>query len=56
MGSILESKQKQLASVTLIPSGGGVFEIVLDGELIYSKKETGAFPTEADIKAIIDKI
>jgi selenoprotein W-related protein len=27
--------------VTLIPSRGGVFEVMLDGELVYSKKETG---------------
>jgi selenoprotein W-related protein len=25
----------------LIPSRGGVFEVVVDGDLIYSKKATG---------------
>ena len=25
----------------IIPSRGGVFEVVVDGELIYSKKATG---------------
>ena len=29
------------AEVELIESGGGVFEITRDGELIYSKKQTG---------------
>jgi selenoprotein W-related protein len=29
------------ADVELIPSSGGVFEVALDGELIYSKKRTG---------------
>ena len=29
------------ASVELIESGGGVFEVEKDGELIYSKKATG---------------
>ena len=29
------------ATVELIESSGGVFEVVKDGELIYSKKATG---------------
>ena len=29
------------AEVELIESGGGVFEVERDGELIYSKKQTG---------------
>lgn len=34
------------AQVTLIKSGGGVFEVVVNGELVYSKKATGCFPDE----------
>lgn len=30
----------------LIPSGGGCFELTVDGELIYSKLKTGQFPDE----------
>jgi selenoprotein W-related protein len=30
--------------VKLIPSGGGAFEIRVNGELIYSKLETGEWP------------
>ena len=33
-----------LASLMLIPSEGGVFEVTVDGELIHSKAETGKFP------------
>ena len=35
------------ADVELIPSGGGVFEVVVDGKLVYSKKAIGEFPDEA---------
>ena len=31
----------QAFPITLIPSSGGVFEVDVDGERIYSKKETG---------------
>ena len=37
------------AAVTLRKSGGGVFEITVDGRLTYSKKATGAFPTDAQV-------
>jgi len=39
----------------LIPSGGGVFEVVVDGKLIYSKKATGGFPAELTIMEILGK-
>lgn len=33
----------------LIPSAGGVFEVVGDGELIFSKKALGRFPEEDEV-------
>jgi len=35
--------------VELIASGGGLFEITRDGELVYSKKALGRFPTDEEI-------
>jgi len=35
--------------VELIPSTGGVFEVLVDGVLVYSKKETGEFPDEQQL-------
>ena len=32
--------------VELIKSSGGVFEVKVGAELIYSKKQTGEFPDE----------
>jgi selenoprotein W-related protein len=37
----------------LIPSGGGAFEIRVNGELIFSKLETGEWP---DFDAIAQQI
>lgn len=39
--------------MTLVPSDGGRFEIQTDGELIYSKLSTGAFPEE---EAILEQL
>lgn len=33
----------------LIPSSGGVFEVTVNGEKIYSKDETGLFPKSQEI-------
>jgi selT/selW/selH-like putative selenoprotein len=35
--------------VLLRKSGGGVFEITVDGRLRFSKKATGRFPTDEDV-------
>ena len=38
-----------IASVTLVPSQGGVFEVLVDGKELYSKLKTGQFPDEMQI-------
>ena len=37
----------------LVPSGGGAFEISVNGKKIYSKLETGEFP---DFDAILKSV
>ena len=40
------------AAIELVKSAGGVFEITLDGELLFSKKATGRFPKWKEVEAI----
>jgi selT/selW/selH-like putative selenoprotein len=42
-------KTQPTAQVSLKKSGGGVFEITVDGRLAYSKKATGQFPTDEEV-------
>jgi selenoprotein W-related protein len=42
-----------IAKVKLVPSGGGAFEIRVNGELIHSKLETGEWP---DFDAIAQQV
>ncbi len=37
----------------MIASGGGVFEVVYDGELIFSKKALNRFPENDEILTMI---
>jgi selT/selW/selH-like putative selenoprotein len=39
--------------VTLVKSGGGAFEITVDGEVRYSKKATGVFPNPKEVMACV---
>jgi len=41
------------ADISLISSGGGVFEISLNGNLIFSKKALNRFPEDGEIKKLI---
>jgi len=41
------------ADISLISSGGGVFEISLNGDLIFSKKALNRFPENGEIKKLI---
>ena len=50
----LKSKYDNI-DVELISSSGGVFEITLDNDLIFSKKSLGRFPDDGEIDSLIDK-
>jgi len=42
-------KLRRSAEVTLRRSGGGVFEITVDGRLAFSKKAAGRFPSDKEV-------
>jgi selenoprotein W-related protein len=44
-------EQKYGAEVELVPGVGGVFEITVDGQLKFSKKQTGRFPSDDEVVA-----
>ncbi len=39
----------------MIPSSGGVFEVTVDGELVFSKKALDRFPEHPEIFAEIER-
>ena len=41
------------ADISLISGGGGVFEISLNGNLIFSKKALNRFPEDGEIKKLV---
>jgi selenoprotein W-related protein len=39
----------------LTKGSGGVFDVVVDGKLVYSKKETGRFPEAGEVPRLMGR-
>ena len=50
---LLTSFEQELAEVTLVPSSGGILEIRLDGQPIFSNKVEDRFPDAKEIKRLV---
>jgi selenoprotein W-related protein len=50
---LLADFESDVEELTLIPSGGGVFEVEVDGRLIYSKRQTGRHAEYAEVRDAI---
>jgi len=49
---LAESIKEQLGyqDVELVPSGGGAFEVKVDGGIIFSKLRLGRFPGDGEVE------
>lgn len=50
---LLTTFGQDLAEVALQPGTGGIMEIRLDDELIFSRQEAGRFPESKELKQLI---
>jgi selenoprotein W-related protein len=50
---VLSTFSLEMGEVTLIPGTGGIFEIRLDGELIWERKRDGGFPEVKQLKQLV---
>ena len=50
---LLENLKQRVSTLELEPAGGGVFEVFVDGDLIYSKEQTGEFP---EPQSVLDQV
>ena len=52
---LLEKYGNSISRLKLIPSGGGVYEVMKNGKLIFSKKKEERFPELDEIKQLLEK-
>lgn len=50
---LLATFETELGEVALVPGAGGVFEVRVDDETIWSRKARGAFPDLAELKRLV---
>lgn len=50
---LLNEHANKIKKLSLIPSTGGVFEVSVDKELIFSKKELKRFPEEGEVEQLV---
>ena len=50
---MLTTYKQKIRDLKLIPAGGGCFELTVNGDLLYSKLQTGKFPDE---QALLDAV
>lgn len=53
---ILTTYQHVIDDLTLITGDKGVFDVQVDGQLIYSKAETGRKPEDGEVVAALGKL
>ncbi|MBX9581100.1 MAG: Rdx family protein [Gemmataceae bacterium] len=51
--ALLTQFKQKVGGLTLIPAGGGCFELSVNGELVYSKLQTGTFPDEGATAEVV---
>lgn len=50
---LLVTFDADLGEVALLPGTGGVFEVRLDGEVLFSRQDAGRFPEAKELKQLV---
>ena len=50
---LLTTFDADLNAVSLMPGTGGVFEVRIDGAVLYSRKTEGRFPESKELKQLV---
>jgi len=50
---LLTTFEKELGEVALIPGTGGIFEVRLEGKLIFSREQQRRFPESKELKQLV---
>lgn len=50
---LLTTFEAELAGVTLVPGSGGVFEVRVGDDVVWSRKDAGRFPEAAELKRLV---
>lgn len=50
---LLTTFEQEISEVALVPKSGGLFEVKVDGDILWSRKEQGRFPEITELKQLV---
>ena len=50
---LLTTFEEEIGSVALEPGTGGIFEVRVDGAMVWSRKDAGRFPDIKELKQLV---
>jgi selenoprotein W-related protein len=53
---LLSEHEQSIGTLEIVPGKGGVFEVTVDGALVYSKKTSGRHAAPGEIEEAIRKM
>jgi selenoprotein W-related protein len=53
VAALLERWQSTIRSVEVVPGTGGVFDVDVDGERVFTKKMLGRYPEPGDVVPLV---
>ena len=56
VSDLLSSYQHVITDLRLVMGGSGVFDVTVDGELLYSKKQTGRHAEDGEVLALFTEL
>ncbi|UOF90539.1 Rdx family protein [Fodinisporobacter ferrooxydans] len=54
--SLVKFYKDRITEIALIPSSGGVFEVTVGDQLVFSKKQTERFPEAGEVEKQLEQI
>jgi selenoprotein W-related protein len=56
VSDLLSNYQHVITDVALVMGGSGVFDVTVDGEMLYSKKETGRHAEDDEVLSLFSEL
>ena len=50
---ILQEFENRIADLEIVPGTGGIFDVHVDGELVFTKKMIGRYPDPEDVLPLL---
>jgi selenoprotein W-related protein len=53
---LLKNFEPEIESITIIPSGGGSYEVTVNDKMIYSKLQTGRHANPGEVLELVEQL